>query len=70
MPTALPALSRFAQPSRTGIARLAGMLRLLRRWCGRYRQRCDLGELDDRLLDDIGVTREQADEERGKPFWR
>lgn len=70
MPTAVPVLPRSAPSSRTGIVRFVAMLRLLRRWYARYRQRRDLGELDDRLLDDIGVTREQADEERGKPFWR
>jgi uncharacterized protein YjiS (DUF1127 family) len=34
------------------------------------RQRGLLKDLDDRLLDDIGVTREQAECEARKPFWR
>jgi uncharacterized protein YjiS (DUF1127 family) len=44
------------------------------RWCARCseraRQRDALSELDDRLLEDIGVTRQQANAEAAKPFWR
>jgi uncharacterized protein YjiS (DUF1127 family) len=32
-------------------------------------QRRALLQLDDRLLDDIGVSREQAMQEGGKRFW-
>jgi uncharacterized protein YjiS (DUF1127 family) len=35
----------------------------------RARQRHKLGELDDRLLRDIGIARSQAREESSKPFW-
>ena len=42
----------------------------LRGWCRRRRQRLDLRELDDRLLRDIGLTREKARREWRKPFWR
>ena len=38
---------------------------LQRRW-----QRQALIALDDRLLNDIGVTRDQAREESRKPLWR
>jgi uncharacterized protein YjiS (DUF1127 family) len=44
------------------------------RWCtrcsARSRQREALSDLDDRLLDDIGVTRQQATVEAAKPFWK
>jgi uncharacterized protein YjiS (DUF1127 family) len=44
------------------------------RWCARCsarsRQREALSTLDDRLLDDIGVTRQQANAEVAKPFWK
>ena len=36
----------------------------------RWLQRQALRELDNRLLADIGLTREQAIEEANKPFWR
>ena len=36
----------------------------------RRQTRKALLELDDRLLDDIGVTREQARTEARKPMWR
>ena len=36
----------------------------------RRRQRQALLELDDRLLADIGITRDQAVGEASKPFWR
>jgi uncharacterized protein YjiS (DUF1127 family) len=36
----------------------------------RSRQRSALGDLDDRLLSDIGVTRFTARRESTKPFWR
>ena len=36
----------------------------------RYRQRRQLMELDDRQLKDIGITREQAEQEARKPIWK
>lgn len=36
----------------------------------RQRQRQELLELDEHLLDDIGLTREQAEEIGNRPFWR
>ena len=35
----------------------------------RAEQRKQLLELDDRMLKDIGITREQAVREASKPFW-
>jgi uncharacterized protein YjiS (DUF1127 family) len=40
--------------------------RMYERWC----QRQQLLELDDHMLDDIGLTREQAIEMARKPFWK
>lgn len=39
------------------------------KWQKRAEMRRHLNELDDRLLDDIGITREQAGREAEKPFW-
>ena len=35
----------------------------------RSRQRAQLSDLDERLLEDIGVTRAEAKREAEKPFW-
>jgi uncharacterized protein YjiS (DUF1127 family) len=45
-----------------------GMLRL-QAWAERARQRRQLAGLDERLLQDIGVSRAQAMAEAEKPFW-
>ncbi|TPM35584.1 DUF1127 domain-containing protein [Mesorhizobium sp. B2-3-4] len=44
--------------------------RLLTRWHDRYRQRCDLREIDDHLLRDIGLTRQDVRRECAKSFWQ
>jgi uncharacterized protein YjiS (DUF1127 family) len=46
-----------------------GWLALLATWYQRHTQRYELGQLDDRLLADIGLSREQAVAEARKPFW-
>jgi uncharacterized protein YjiS (DUF1127 family) len=38
-------------------------------WMERSRQRRALADLDDRLLRDIGLTRDEARRECGNPFW-
>lgn len=38
-------------------------------WRSRYQERRALKKLDDRMLNDIGITRDQALEEANKPFW-
>ena len=48
---------------------LPDLIRLVRFWDQRTRQRKALLELDDRLLDDISVTREQVRREASKSFW-
>ena len=39
-------------------------------WLNRRQGRRDLSELDDRLLADVGISRQDALREAGKPFWR
>jgi len=44
---------------------LTGLVAHLASW----RQRRDLKALDDRALDDIGISRRQADAEARRSFW-
>jgi len=39
-------------------------------WKAVSKQRNHLARLDDRLLNDIGLTREQVKVELAKPFWK
>jgi uncharacterized protein YjiS (DUF1127 family) len=39
-------------------------------WQDRARQRHRLGEMDDHLLRDIGLSRADLEYESSKPFWR
>ncbi len=45
------------------------MLNTLVRWQHRADQRRHLGNMDDRLLADMGITRADAIQESRKPFW-
>lgn len=45
------------------------MMRLLD-WQETYRQRRHLREIGDHLLDDIGISRADAERESRKPVWR
>lgn len=48
---------------------MRGLLAMLLTLYQRARQRRALAELDDRLLADIGLSREQTEREARKPFW-
>ena len=48
----------------------AQLVTLLNTWYQRSRQRRQLAQLSDRLLDDIGLDRATALAEAAKPFWR
>ncbi len=56
----------FGGPIRPARKILPGLLRCY----DRHLQRCRLAELDDHMLRDIGLTREQVAAECRKPFWR
>ncbi len=57
----MPALS--LRPARAAFA-------VIRVWMARSHQRQQLAELENHRLNDIGITREEALAEAGKPFWR
>ena len=65
---------RFSQDAIASASGAAALLRrcgaLLGEWIERARQRWALGELDERLLDDIGIPPEAARRESAMPFWR
>jgi uncharacterized protein YjiS (DUF1127 family) len=53
------------------LAYLGGtVVRTVLLWMERSRQRRALAELDDRLLRDIGLTRDEARRECANPFWK
>jgi uncharacterized protein YjiS (DUF1127 family) len=56
-------------PSRTWPGWPSGIWHQFRHALELRRQRRTLRELDDRQLDDIGITREQALREANKLFW-
>ena len=66
-------LSRFSEPTpvdRTNRVRPGRWLSAVIEMHERWRQRQTLMELDDRMLADIGITRDELVAEVEKPFWR
>lgn len=57
-------------PKRLALGALGRVLRFLARGYDRHLQRLDLSELTDEQMDDIGLTRRDAERESVKPFWR
>lgn len=51
------------------LAPLSRPLAMLRRWRQTARERRQLEEMDDRMLRDIGLAREDARREAARPFW-
>lgn len=64
--------SYFIRPTRTKPDRGIGtsLFDQVFTWLERARQRRHLGELDDRLLRDIGLSRADVEHEISQPFWR
>jgi uncharacterized protein YjiS (DUF1127 family) len=57
----------------TGAAELRVIIEIFRmvsRWIDRSNQRNALADLDDYLLRDIGVSKDEALREASKPFWK
>ena len=66
-----PSLSGYVKRLQSQAVDLAyGILAFLYRWDGAYRESHKLREMDERLLKDIGVTREEAQREADKLQWR
>jgi len=58
--------SAFTQPQTTVIKAMM----TLQRWMDRHSERKQLAQLDDHMLQDLGLTRHQALTEASKPFWK
>ena len=73
LPTSRKAVAASSHYDGAETSRPGWQTRFLR-WCdgclARSQQRQDLAQLDDRLLRDIGKTRQEAIAEAGKPFWK
>lgn len=69
-----PLLTRKEVPTRSAISsRRRNWLYTIALWIARCRQRRaleELARLNDRLLKDIGVSKDEALREAAKPFWR
>jgi len=62
---------RDLEPASISLRKLLHSFTTAYRLCGeRYRQRRQLLEMDDRQLKDIGIPREQAEQEGRKPLWK
>ena len=73
-PVRLVVLTHKEVPARSAISsRRSNWLHTIALWIARSRQRQALQEiasLNDRLLKDIGVSKDEALREAAKPFWR
>ena len=67
--SALPKI-RVVQTLAVRVPSPLGWVQVLKRMNNRWQQRQALLDLEDRLLDDIGITREQAEREARRPFWK
>jgi len=67
--SALPKIG-VVQTSSVRVPSPFGWVQVLERMHDRWRQRLALLDLENRLLEDIGITREEAEREARKPFWK
>ena len=77
MPTPIASLTSTNTPEaisrtlrRAALSMLTGGWRKIAFWLSRARQRRTLSELDERLLDDVGIDPHSARREAEKRFWQ
>jgi uncharacterized protein YjiS (DUF1127 family) len=61
---------RVSSGTGAGRSLVSKWIRTMAIWLIRQHGRQELSSLDDRLLEDIGISREDALWKAGKPFWR
>lgn len=64
----MTAIVRIARPA-IASTRRTGIVPSLFAMIAVYRQRRHLARLDDAALNDIGVSRDEAEREASRPFW-
>lgn len=67
--SALPKIGVVQKPA-VRVPSPFGWVQVLKRMHDRWQQRQALLDLKNRLLEDIGITREEAEREARKPFWK
>jgi uncharacterized protein YjiS (DUF1127 family) len=69
--TARTASKTAPSPGRRSVSFVTWLRRRwLARWYDRHLQRRDLAQIDDHLLRDLGLTRDDVRRECAKSFWR
>lgn len=68
--TVAPGLDRIARITLAALTWPSALPRLSRQWRQRASDRRHLSELEDHVLADFGLTRQQVMDEAAKPFWR
>lgn len=63
-------LGTFARPVVAVRQGIAGAVALLLLWQRRADERLWLGQMDDHMLKDIGLSRADVSRETDKPFWK
>jgi uncharacterized protein YjiS (DUF1127 family) len=63
------AITMLRQPFHLLAAGAAGAQAMLATWQRRSRARHELEQMDEHLLTDVGLTRDQVLQEAAKPFW-
>ncbi|WEX08024.1 DUF1127 domain-containing protein [Chelativorans sp. AA-79] len=68
--TVAPGIDRKSRLTLAALTSFLTFPRLFRQWRQRVSDRRHLSELDDHILADFGLTRQEVIDEAAKPFWR
>lgn len=68
--TVVPEIDRISRLTLAALTLFVALPRLSRQWRQRASDRRHLLELDDHVLADFGLTRQEVVDEAAKPFWR